>query len=135
MKKILSLALATTVAVSAIAFSVADASAAPKYWKKGWNGRWNNGGAAAAAVIGGIVGLGILSQAYRPYYYGYGYPGYAYGYPYRYPAYRYSYPAYGGGYNSAHVQWCLAHYRTYNPATNTYFRKVGVPAVCYSPYG
>lgn len=33
-----------------------------------------------------------------------------------------------------HVQWCLAHYRTYNPGTNTYFWKVGVPAVCVSPY-
>jgi hypothetical protein len=138
MKKTLSIALAATVAASAIAFSAADASAAP-YWKGKWNGGWNrwNGG-AAAAVIGGIVGLGILSQAYRPYYgYGYGYPAYGYGYGYGYP-YRYSYPAYGystyGG-GSAHVQWCLNRYRTYNPATNTYFIRVGVPAVCHSPFG
>jgi len=35
---------------------------------------------------------------------------------------------------SPHVQWCLSHYRTYNPATNLYFIKKGVPAVCISPF-
>ena len=35
---------------------------------------------------------------------------------------------------SRHVQWCSWRYKTYNPATNTYFRKKGVPAVCRSPY-
>lgn len=35
---------------------------------------------------------------------------------------------------SAHVRWCLNHYRTYNPATNLYFKKKGVPAVCHSPF-
>ncbi|HVY20861.1 MAG TPA: BA14K family protein [Bauldia sp.] len=33
-----------------------------------------------------------------------------------------------------HVQWCASHYKTYNPYTNTFFIKKGVPAVCYSPY-
>jgi hypothetical protein len=33
-----------------------------------------------------------------------------------------------------HVQWCASHYKTYNPYTNTFFVKKGVPAVCVSPY-
>jgi hypothetical protein len=127
MKKTLSAALAVSIAAGAIAVSAADASAAPRNWN--WH-RGNNAG-AAAAIIGGIVGLGILSQAARPHYYGY--PGYTYDYPqYSYPRYNYRYQ--GGGYTSAHVEWCLSRYRTYNPATNTYFRKPGIPAVCYSPY-
>lgn len=71
---------------------------------------------------------------------GFGWPGYApYGYyPYRpyYHPYRYAYYprpyyrpyAYVGG--STHVQRCLARYRTYNPATDTYFVRPGVPARC-----
>ena len=33
-----------------------------------------------------------------------------------------------------HIAWCLAHYKTYNPATNKFFIKRGVSAVCVSPY-
>ena len=33
-----------------------------------------------------------------------------------------------------HLAWCLAHYKTYNPATNRFFIKRGVSAVCVSPY-
>ena len=42
----------------------------------------------------------------------------------------------GGGYggNSAHVQWCLNRYRTYDPATDTYIPRVGERAYCNSPY-
>jgi hypothetical protein len=42
----------------------------------------------------------------------------------------------GGGYggSSAHVQWCLNRYRTYDPATDTYIPRVGVRAYCNSPY-
>jgi hypothetical protein len=46
----------------------------------------------------------------------------------RYP-YRYHSSA-----RSLHVQWCASHYKTYNPYTNTFFIKKGVPAVCVSPY-
>jgi hypothetical protein len=45
-------------------------------------------------------------------------------YPYRYQTYGVS----------PHVQWCLNRYRTYNPATNLFFIKKGVPAVCVSPF-
>ena len=42
--------------------------------------------------------------------------------------YRYQYAG------NLHVQWCASHYRTYNPYSNTFFIKKGVPAVCVSPY-
>jgi hypothetical protein len=32
-----------------------------------------------------------------------------------------------------HVAWCMR-YRTYNPATNTYFVRRGVAKACVSPY-
>lgn len=43
---------------------------------------------------------------------------------------------YGGGYggSSAHVQWCLNRYRTYDPGTDTYIPRVGERAYCNSPY-
>lgn len=52
-------------------------------------------------------------------------------YPYQYQS-QYQYQNYGV---SPHVQWCLSRYRTYNPATNLFFIKKGVPAVCVSPFG
>ena len=116
MKKALSIALAASLAVSAIAVSAAPASAHPRYWR-------NNDGAAIAifGAIAGIAAIAAVNQHRYDYYY--------YGYP---PPPRY----YGGYYrgSSPHVAWCANHYRTYNPATNTYFAKPGVPAVCYSPY-
>jgi hypothetical protein len=39
----------------------------------------------------------------------------------------------GSGY-SAHVQWCMNRYRTYDPATDTYIPRVGQRAYCNSPY-
>lgn len=43
---------------------------------------------------------------------------------------------YGGGYggSSAHVQWCMNRYRTYDPSTDTYIPRVGQRAYCNSPY-
>lgn len=41
-------------------------------------------------------------------------------------------PGYGG--SSAHVQWCMNRYRTYDPATDTYIPRVGERAYCDSPY-
>jgi hypothetical protein len=42
----------------------------------------------------------------------------------------------GGGYggSSAHVQWCLNRYRTYDPGSDTYIPRVGERAYCNSPY-
>ena len=39
-----------------------------------------------------------------------------------------------GGYGSRHVQWCLDHYRSYNPRTNTWVSYSGVVHECISPY-
>ena len=34
----------------------------------------------------------------------------------------------------AHVRWCKEHYRTYNPATDTFFIRRNVPARCIAPF-
>jgi hypothetical protein len=41
---------------------------------------------------------------------------------------------YDGGYGSRHVQWCLDHYRSYNPRTNTWVAYSGQVNQCNSPY-
>jgi hypothetical protein len=38
------------------------------------------------------------------------------------------------GLSSAHVEWCLDHYRSYNPRTNTWVSYGGVVHECISPY-
>lgn len=35
---------------------------------------------------------------------------------------------------SSHVNWCLARYRSYNPATNRFLSYGGVYKICRSPY-
>jgi hypothetical protein len=44
------------------------------------------------------------------------------------------YPAPGVYGHSAHVQWCMNRYRTYDPRTDTYVPRIGVRARCNSPY-
>jgi hypothetical protein len=76
----------------------------------------------------------------RPYYGwetgpGYYYPdyGYDYGYDDGYDdGYYPTYPSYAG--SNAHVRWCEAHYKTYNPATDLFFVRRGVPARCVAPF-
>jgi hypothetical protein len=41
----------------------------------------------------------------------------------------------GGAYGDAHVQWCVNHYRSYNPANNTFVSYGGDVLECVSPYG
>jgi hypothetical protein len=132
MKKLIALGLATAVAVGSMAAVTGTASAQPdwqkKSWNKNWNGnkKWNNNkwshnnnwnwrhrhsnNWVAPFVFGSVLGYGLGSAYYNQPYYGSGY------------------------YGDAHVRWCMDRYRTYNPATNTYFIRRGVPAVCYSPY-
>ncbi|RWY67682.1 BA14K family protein [Rhizobium sp. WSM1325] len=38
------------------------------------------------------------------------------------------------GLPSRHVHRCAAHYRTYRASDNTYVPRIGVRAVCHSPY-
>lgn len=40
-----------------------------------------------------------------------------------------------GGYGNRHVQWCLDHYRSYNPRSNTWVSYSGAVRQCISPYG
>ncbi len=67
-----------------------------------------------------------------PPYFGWGAPDYGYDYDYGYDdGY---YPEYSGDDYDAHVRWCQAHYKTYNPATDTFFIRRGVPARCVAPF-
>lgn len=80
------------------------------------------GGKEAGAFIGGLL-LGGALTAQRP----------VYAQPapvYVQPAPVYVQPGY-----SAHQQWCMQRYRSYNPSTNIYYIRRGVPAYCNSPYG
>jgi hypothetical protein len=140
MKKIIALSLAATLATASVAATTAgSALAAPKSgwndnWKKNnwkggkwkggnWDHNWRrshrgyDGGFLLPFVLGGALGYG-LGHSYSAPYYDYG------------PSY-----AYSGDFGSAHAQWCASRYRTYNPVTNLYFARPGVPKVCYSPYG
>ena len=93
---------------------------------------------ATAAVIG-IGALGISGAAdaqpwphpypMYPHPYGWGYhpaPGFFFGFHVG--------PAYPRFYISRHARWCMENYRTYNPATDTFHPKLGVTAVCVSPW-
>lgn len=42
---------------------------------------------------------------------------------------------YYDGYGSAHVEWCLSRYRSYNVRTNTWVSYSGYVRQCISPYG
>jgi hypothetical protein len=123
MRKFIALGLA--VALAAASAMVASAPA------EAWHGSgWGYGHGWGGYSPGPRVGFFLRGPNFRLGFAAPVYPRYAY------PRYRYDpYPRYrvrvGGG---SHVAWCSWKYRTYNPATNTYFKRVGVPAVCYSPY-
>jgi hypothetical protein len=61
----------------------------------------------AAFGAGAIIGGAIASQPRRPAY---------------------------AGINPQHYDWCASRYRTYRASDNTYAPRVGVRAVCTSPY-
>lgn len=119
MRKALSMVLAASLAASVITASAAPAAARDWHWRHHDNG-------SAIAVFGALAGLAAIAAANQNRYDYYYYDSYPPPPPPRYYGYYRGY--------SPHVAWCLSHYRTYNPATNTYFARRGVPAVCYSPY-
>lgn len=51
-------------------------------------------------------------------------PYYDYGYD------DYYYPSYSYAYAGSHVRWCLDHYRTYNPRTNSFIGSDGYRHAC-----
>lgn len=75
--------------------------------------RNNTGAAVAAGIIGLGVGAAIASSANRP----------------RYVEPRPVYGGYGGGL-SAHDRYCLARYRSYDPASGTYQPYYGPRQYC-----
>jgi hypothetical protein len=85
----------------------------------GYN-RYPGGGGLALGFA-----FGRLFNGFGPYYQPYNRPFYQPNYGY-YPRYGYGQAYVGGG----HVQRCLARYRTYNPATDMYYRRPGVLARC-----
>jgi BA14K-like protein len=132
MKTLASLAVAATVGLAALIGPAQKAEA----------------GDAGAAIAGFAIGAIVGSHLGHGNYY-YGSPNYYhrgpsvqfyYGPPprpryyhrdyYRQPYYE---PQWRGSY-SAHTQWCLNQYRTYNPYTNLYFYRAGRQRQCISPY-
>ncbi len=127
MQKFVSVALASTLALSAVALTASGASA------DGWRHRphhppyrqgpsYDPGPALAAGAIFGLA-LGAIAQPYPAY------PVYpAYDPP---PPPRPYYPAYAG---DAHFQWCTDNYKSYNGETDTWTDYRGVPHRCIGPY-
>lgn len=112
-KAIITAGLAAVLATTSFA---GGAMAEPFYWQHHHHhhhGDWGGVGAGfAAGAALGIIGGAIANDAYnRPYYGG---------------------PYYAG---DSHVAWCEAHYRSYNPNTDTFMSYSGVPMRCVSPYG
>ncbi len=121
MKRTFAIGLAAAAIAATLTATGGAALAQPKHWKPYYPHsypHYSQPNYVAPFFFG--LGLGLAA----PYFY----QPYPYPYPYPYPPY----PAYA--YNSPHVQWCMAHYRTYNWRTNTYFIRPGVPAICVSPY-
>ncbi len=80
----------------------------------GWGWGWGWGGFAAGAAAGAILG-GMLAA---PYYYA---PG-----PYYYaPG-----PAYYGGYYDDDVRYCMQRFRSYDPRSGTYLGRDGYRHPC-----
>lgn len=108
----------------------------PNGWgRSGWGSGWGPG---YAPGWGGYYRPGFSLYFGQGYYGGYynNYPRY-YGdyYPRRYYRDRYYYrDNYVRRGTSAHVNWCLSRYRSYNPATNRFLTYRGVYRACYSPY-
>jgi hypothetical protein len=111
MKKIAALGLAGLVAASSLAVTAGTASAMPPGPPPPWihhhhpHGGWGGGWGWGGPFLFGL-GVGTLySNSY----------GYQYGW-------------------DDHVRWCATHYRTYNPSSDTFFIRPGVPARCVAPF-
>jgi len=112
MKKIAALGLAGLMGVSALAMTASTASAMPPGPPPPWIHHHPHGGWGGGWGWGGpfVLGLGVGTLYGNSYDDGYGYRG------------------------DDHVRWCLDHYRTYRPATDTFFVRPGVPARCVAPF-
>jgi hypothetical protein len=129
MKKIVSFALAGTLAMSAIAVSASGASADGRHHyhrPPPPRSHYDPGAAIAAGAIFGLAAGALLNP----------YPAYpAYDPPPPPPPY---YPAYSGGAYpdyalQAHIRWCLNTYDTYDARTDTWTDYRGVVRACEGP--
>ena len=116
-----------TLAVAALAASVAF-TAAPAAYAQHWHGGgWHHGGgwggAAAGFAAGALIGGAVAAS--RPYYgYGYG-PGY-YGYDYGYAPGAVVVEGSGEGAEA----YCAQRFRSYDPASGTYLGYDGLRHPC-----
>lgn len=95
-------------------------------------------GAGAGFVAGAALGLGaglLIARPPPPVYYAPPPPPVYYVPP---PAAYYPPPPppvyYNRSWTEAHIEWCLARYRSYNPATNTFTGYDGLQHECRGPY-
>jgi hypothetical protein len=110
----------------------------------------------AGAVVGGAAVGTAAADDYGPTYsdeatssYTYVQPAPSYTYVQPQPSYTYvqpsvtyqrtytpTYRTYTTAYSStSHTAWCEAHYRSYNPSTDSFISYSGVEMRCVSPYG
>jgi hypothetical protein len=102
MRKILTLSLAATTAISAVAFSTAASAYDYGSYRNYYSSNHNSdvaGAAIAAGVIGLVIGAALASSSSHNYDNGYYNRGYSQQ-PYYGGSYGYSQPYYGGGYGS-----------------------------------
>ena len=131
MNRLVSVALAGAVALSAVGVSTTGASAGDRwhhpYDGRGYAPRYDRGprnDVGPALVAGAIFGLAVGSLMQPDY------PDYP-----AYPAYAPPPPRpdYGAYASDAHFQWCASTYETYNGETDTWIDYRGVPHRCISP--
>jgi hypothetical protein len=80
------------------------------HWNGSWNNDWRHRHHRGFNEFGVFVDPLIIGG------------GYGYG------------SGYYGGSGSAHVRWCLDHYRSYNPEDNTFVGYDGDVHFCHSPF-
>jgi hypothetical protein len=115
-------------AALAVAAILASTPASAARWGGHWGGGhwghwggWGSGGFGLGLAAGSLLG-GAFGHSSSPYY-GYGYPAYGYSY--------YGYPNYSYGYGEPRDQaYCISHFRSYDPATETYLGYDGARHFC-----
>jgi hypothetical protein len=126
MKRLVSAALGSAIALGAIGTTATAASARdwhphPHFYRPGVHFYYGYG-PGAAVIAGTALGLALGSALAPPY------PAYAYPPPAPPPP---PYPAYADA--DPHIDWCTATYPSYNGETDTWTDISGVPHRCIGP--
>ena len=142
LNKTFTIMVGTMLGLGTLAFSSASASAAAMLPLS------SVASGEANAANDGVIQVKHKHKWHNNYYSGYHcydwYVGCSYRYHRPYVAFplvfgfgAYDYYDYDYGYagvGSAHVRWCLRHYRSYNPRTNLWVSYSGILHQCNSPY-